>query len=338
MRSCLYSPLGDIALFDRVGFYRDDFNALKFYGDSVIATNSIFDVLSYKPDLVVCYFYSKSFFAGVISRIFGSKVIYTGGADQICPTLRSGVSLYLRKILAFFCLIVSHRVLLSCTVDYDNFKKLAFGLSFLSNKVELVPHIVIPLCAPTQKENYKKYAFNAFTIAWMGSVDNVVRKGVDRAIRLVSLLRNEGIEAQLAIAGTDGPGRIYLESLVSELNLSKFVIFLGAISEQEMRECFLASSIYLQLSEYEGFGVAAAEAFFSGMVVIHSNAGGLKDVIGERGIVINPQQIDASNREAVLKMYNDYLDYTVDEEFLTTELDKYSLHRRAAAFHGKPYV
>ena len=38
--------------------------------------------------------------------------------------------------------------------------------------------------------------------------------------------------------------------------------FVGAISEQEKNRKYMEPGVYLQLSEHEGFGVAAAETFF----------------------------------------------------------------------------
>jgi glycosyltransferase involved in cell wall biosynthesis len=333
MKIFLFSAVSDEKLFSRVGFYRDDIAALGLNGDMVCATNSIRKLCNEKADLVVCYFYSKSFLPGFISRIKGARVIFTGGADQISPLLESGYALNVRRVVAFFCLLISHKVLVSCKDDYVNFKRLSFGVSFLGQKIKLVPHVVVP----SQIDRHKRKGvntFEAFTLVWMGTISNVKRKGVDRAISLISILRGRGIDATLKIAGTPGPGTNYLRELASELAIAEHIYFLGLISEKEKNQIFATCDVYLQLSEYEGFGVAAAEAFFSGVTVAHSNVGGLKDVIGNYGIILPLSAIDRNDDEVIENFYSDYLSFVPNKEYLLSEVKNYSISARSRQFLG----
>ena len=334
MKIILYSHIHDVALFTRVGFYRDDIVALKSRNDTVIASNSIKEIIRIKPNLLVCYFYSKSFFAALIGRALGANVIFTGGADQICPSLVTGFSLNFRRLLAFSCLLIAHKVLVSCTDDYINFKKLAFGIPFLKRKINQVPHVVMPSQLISGKKNDPSDSFDAFTLAWMGSIGNVKRKGVDRAIALISVLRKKGVNANLRIAGTTGPGTDYLIKDVAELDIVEHIQFLGAISEDEKNKIYTTCNVYLQLSDHEGFGVAAAEAFFSGMTVVHSNVGGLRDVIGSHGLILLPSAIDEMHDDAINNFYNQYLSYVPNKSYLQSEINKYSISARSCAFFG----
>lgn len=330
MKICLYSPVDDEVLFERVGFYRDDLKALSISGDDVVATNKISSVLHFKPDLLVGYFYSRSVFVALLCRLIGSKVILTGGADQISPILNTGKDLFFRRLFGFLALLISHKIYLSCSEDVHNFKGLAFGFKFLSSKIKLVNHVVVPLFPPVEKR-LSNSSFNAITLCWMGSKGNVQRKGVDKAIELVCQLCILGVDARLKIAGTDGPGRYYLEDIIKKFKMEDRVTYLGAISEIEKVDLFKANDVYLQLSKHEGFGVAAAEAFFSGLVVIHSNKGGLKDVIGDHGIVIDPDNLDSLK---IKKLYDQIQDYKVDLSHISFDIKNYSIEARAEAFLG----
>jgi glycosyltransferase involved in cell wall biosynthesis len=335
MKIIFYSAIKNHVLFERVGFYRDDIAALKLRGDNVFVSNSIRELIDQNFDLIVCYFYSKSLVAGLVSRLKGSRVIFTGGADQISPKLVRGRALFYRRFIAFFCLLISNRIMLSCKDDFDNFKILAFNIPFLIRKIELSPHVVIPFNIDRNDFKHDKLKFNAFTIAWMGSILNVQRKGVDRSIRLIGLLRECGVDASLSIAGTDGPGKDYLIDIVKSLCLESHIHFLGIISESEKEQLFISKDVYLQLSEHEGFGVAAAEAFFSGVLVAHSNAGGLSDVIGDNGIIIDVKAIDNNEINEIRNFYKNYLNFEINYEYINEALPKYSLKNRSDAFFKK---
>lgn len=334
MNICLYSAVDSKSLFDRVGFYRDDIKALSLRGDGVFATNSLRELLKFKPALVVGYFFSKSILAALLGRVIGARIILTGGADQISPALLSGYPLFVRRATALLGLLLAHRVLLSCTDDVINFRKLCFGIRALQNKIELVNHVVVPTPLPRIVRVPVEGEFHAFTLCWMGNEGNVRRKGVDKAIRLIARLREMGVDARLDVAGTNGPGKKFLEDLTLELDVTEHVHFMGAISEEEKNDLFSHGSVYLQLSEHEGFGVAAAEAFFSGMIVVHSNKGGLGDVIGEHGLVIDPTLVEQGDLTWVRDFYAKFLQYRINPDFLEKNLQKYFIKVRSDAFLG----
>jgi glycosyltransferase involved in cell wall biosynthesis len=334
MKITLYSPVNNKKLFDSVGFYRDDINALRLRSNKILATNSLLELIKFKPALLIGYFFSKSVIAALIGRLVGSRVVLTGGADQISPALLSGLPLFIRQATALLGLLLAHRVLLSCTDDVINFRKLCFGISGLKNKIELVNHVVLPSPYQGVVRVPVDGQFHAFTLCWMGSVSNVRRKGVDKAIKLIVRLRELGINAHLDVAGTDGPGRQFLQDLAIELRVTEHISFLGPISEEEKNNRFSHGSIYVQLSEHEGFGVAAAEAFFSGMIVVHSNNGGLRDVIGAHGLVIDPALIERGDLIWVRDFYEKFLHYRTNQNFLEKNILNYSIKKRSDAFLG----
>lgn len=332
IKACLYSSVASRDIFDRVGFYRDDLAALKMGSGHAIATNSLRELMRFHPDIVVGYFFSKSVFAALIGRFIGARVLLTGGADQISPVLSDGYHLFKHRVLAFVCLLLAHRILLSCTDDFNSFRGLCLNFKFLEKKLSLVNHVVIPSPIPRKYRIDKGNTFSAFTLCWMGAESNARRKGVDRSIKLIALLRKIGVDASLDIAGTDGPGRIFIENLIRNMALTEHVHFLGSISEEDKNQRLSHGQVYIQLSEYEGFGVAAAEAFFSGMVVVHSNKGGLRDVIGHHGIILDAAIIEGGDLNLVRKFYYDFLQYRINPDFIRNNLVNYSVEMRSLAF------
>lgn len=331
MKIVLYSPVKDSSIFKKVGFYRDDISAMQAEGYEVLATNSIKACIRAKPHICVCYFYGKAVLAGAVMRFLGKEVVFTGGADQISPiVVRNGFSLFIRRLAALVALMVADRVLISCNVDMDNFRQICLKLRFLERKLIISPHVVVPVDSTIRKPSFPSDPqFNALTLCWLGSEANVFRKGVDKAIKLIYLLRQSGVDATLAIAGVDGPGREVIENLITKYDLKDTVKYLGYITEELKHDMYSVSNVYIQLSEYEGFGLAAAEAFFSGMIVVHSNAGGLADVIGDKGLILKTEIIESSDLTEIYEFNERFKGFMVDHHYLCSEIPKYSHKNRA---------
>lgn len=331
---CLYSAVSDPALFERVGFYRDDLAALATRSRDVRPINRLIDIWRLKPSVLLGYFYSKACLAAILARLVGARVILTGGADQISPALKSGLRLAAHRAVAFLCLCFAHRVVVSCDDDYQEFRRIACGFERLLGKISRAPHVVRPGVGGQGLNRQVDGHFHAFTICWLGSVANAKRKGVDRAINLVAALRGIGVDATLDVAGTTGMGLGYLERLASDSGVGSYVRFYGAISEDEKNRRFADGAVYLQLSRHEGFGVAAAEAFLSGMIVVHTNKGGLRDVIGPAGLVVDVEELLSGGGDSLRQFYGSYLSFSVNSDFLRAEARKYSIESRAQSLLG----
>jgi glycosyltransferase involved in cell wall biosynthesis len=154
------------------------------------------------------------------------------------------------------------------------------------------------------REENVEVVYNGIDIAETGAADDgfalflgrlVSTKGVERAVR--ACIRS-GVP--LKVAGT-GPLMKKLRSLAGG---SRIVEFLGHVDDGEKERLLSACSFFILPSVQESFGIAALEAMAHGKAVIASDAGGLPEVVGEAGIVV-----DASNETelsaAVLNMWRD---------------------------------
>ncbi|MEM0482550.1 MAG: glycosyltransferase family 4 protein [Nitrososphaerota archaeon] len=102
-------------------------------------------------------------------------------------------------------------------------------------------------------------------------------KGIDVALKALSLLKNEyGGGLFLRIVGV-GPQKNYLERMVYELGLEKQVAFMGY--RHDVEELVKESDIVLAPSRYEPFGMVAAEGGAAGKPVIASRVGGLIEIV-----------------------------------------------------------
>jgi colanic acid/amylovoran biosynthesis glycosyltransferase len=120
-------------------------------------------------------------------------------------------------------------------------------------------------------------------------------KGHQDLIQAVKILRDEGLDVALEIAGEDDIGgngyRKTLEILLNDLGLSENVSLLGAVSEQRILQGLCNSHLFVLASHHEPLGVAIMEALSCGTPVVATNLGGVPEMIdhGIDGYLVAPK-------------------------------------------------
>jgi glycosyltransferase involved in cell wall biosynthesis len=104
-------------------------------------------------------------------------------------------------------------------------------------------------------------------------------KRVDLLLRAFVLVVHENPRSGLVIVG-DGPTRIQLERLASELGISHSVHFAGAAGRIAVRDALWNSSCFVSTSDCETFGMAVAEALSTGLAVVATRSGGPEEILG----------------------------------------------------------
>jgi colanic acid/amylovoran biosynthesis glycosyltransferase len=117
----------------------------------------------------------------------------------------------------------------------------------------------------------------------------------DLLIRATALLRAEGVDARLVIAGEDadsgnGQFRRDLESLVVELNLGEFITLPGAMSESDVRRELQAAHVFGLSSDTEALGIVMVEAMAMRVPVVTTDVGGTTELVkdGINGLAVPP--------------------------------------------------
>lgn len=91
------------------------------------------------------------------------------------------------------------------------------------------------------------------------------------------------LDFRLFIAG-DGPLRERLQGQVGELGLSSRVRFLGI--RQDVADLMCAADVFVSSSVWESFGLVVAEAMACGCVVVATDSGGVREVLGDAGYLV----------------------------------------------------
>jgi glycosyltransferase involved in cell wall biosynthesis len=119
------------------------------------------------------------------------------------------------------------------------------------------------------------------------------RKNLATLLHAFRRLRdNYKSRAMLAIVGHEGSGIEKIRSIVKELNLEDIVCFLSDITDEELVLLYNAAKLFVLPSLYEGFGLPPLEAMACGTPVIVSNVSSLPEVVGDAGLLIDPEDVE----------------------------------------------
>ncbi|MEK6720147.1 MAG: glycosyltransferase family 4 protein [Chloroflexota bacterium] len=116
-------------------------------------------------------------------------------------------------------------------------------------------------------------------------------KRVDLLIRAVGALAGRFPDVRCVIAG-DGPERLRLTELATELGVADRVVFAGRVPDAEVIRLMRASRILVLPSIREGYGIAVVEGQACGLVpvVVRSPLSAAPDLVsdGQDGVVCEP--------------------------------------------------
>jgi glycosyltransferase involved in cell wall biosynthesis len=82
------------------------------------------------------------------------------------------------------------------------------------------------------------------------------------------------------------------------------VIFTGYIAEDDLSAVYSGAKAFVYASRYEGFGLPPLEAMQCGIPVITSNTTSLPEVVGDAGIMVDPDDVEALS-QAMLDVLTD---------------------------------
>jgi glycosyltransferase involved in cell wall biosynthesis len=148
--------------------------------------------------------------------------------------------------------------------------------------------------SPTARERGRRdwrIPQDAFVVLHVGST--VDRKNVPLVIHTVARLRQRAETYLLQVGGRFTPAQ---EQLIDRLDLRRSVRSIAAADETTLRRAYRAADVLLFPSLYEGVGVPVLEAFASGLPVVTSGAGCLKEVGGDAAVVVEGRDPAAYER------------------------------------------
>jgi len=284
----LYAAVPDAAMLDQ-GFYAAEVEGLRSHPAiaSVSTTNLLSDVRRSDYDGLIGYFYSHAAVAAAIARLRGKPAVLTGGGEQLFPDPKTSLSRRVARRTFFqLAMVTADCLLATSSTDAARMRELAL----VGRKRILLSYHGAPAADRIDRANFEhpRRPASFVTICGLDTPLNVRRKGVFAAIDLVARARVTHSGADLIIIGRT-TCRAMVEDYAQARGVAGAVTFAGYVDEAEKQAILRSRRFYVQLSEYEGFGIGALEALALGCQVIHSNVGGLRDTVGELGVIVSPE-------------------------------------------------
>jgi uncharacterized protein (TIRG00374 family) len=100
------------------------------------------------------------------------------------------------------------------------------------------------------------------------------QKRFDLAIRALAEVRKQHPRVQLVIPGPATSHTATLKALVTELGMGEAVMFLGAITEEELQSLYEGAAVYVYPAPEEDFGMGVIESMAKGVPVVAWNQAG----------------------------------------------------------------
>ncbi len=145
-------------------------------------------------------------------------------------------------------------------------------------------------------------------------------KGVDKLIKILDLIVKKKKNIKLMIVGPDSGYLSIVKDLVSKYNLTKYVIFTGFISKNNLSKYYSLADLVVYPSIQEIFGMVITEAMACGKAVIGS------DIMGPREIIVDGKSGYVSN----FRNFNEVAEMIVnllDDKQLLSQMGRFSLER-----------
>ncbi|MFD5421241.1 GT4 family glycosyltransferase PelF [Streptomyces sp. NPDC127069] len=145
---------------------------------------------------------------------------------------------------------------------------------------------------------------DAPTLSWAGRVDPI--KDLETLIRAFALVRERVPEARLRLfGGTPRGGEAYrerCEALARDLGHADAVAFEGRV--EDIKDAYAAGNVVMLSSISEGFPFTLIEAMSCGRATVSTDVGGVREAVGDTGLVVPPRD-PAAMAEAALELLGD---------------------------------
>ncbi len=165
----------------------------------------------------------------------------------------------------------------------------------------------------------------------IGTVRGLTSKmGIDHMIKAVELVSDEFPDVCCLIVG-DGPLRGTLEKLAFDAGISDKTRFLG--TQRNIPLLLSCFDIFIMPSVWETFGIAAIEAMAMKVPVIAYDVGGLREAIGNAGILIPERNFELLSREILSLIADPDKRLSLGEKGRERVLEKFDIRVMAEAYN-----
>ncbi|MFF5443525.1 GT4 family glycosyltransferase PelF [Streptomyces sp. NPDC012888] len=143
------------------------------------------------------------------------------------------------------------------------------------------------------------------TLSWCGRIDPI--KDLETLIRAYAFMRAELPALRLRLFGPVPAGceeyRTRLEHLAAELGVTDGITYEGRISR--VADAYAAGSVVMLSSISEGFPFSIIEAMSCGRTTVSTDVGGVREAVGDTGLVVPPREPELMARATLALLRDD---------------------------------
>ncbi|MBT4431734.1 MAG: glycosyltransferase family 4 protein [Nitrospinaceae bacterium] len=280
----------------------------------VFVLKTIFQALSFRPNIVVCGHIHLIGMCLFLNYFFGFKYI----------VIIHGIEVW--KPLSFIQKKSIRNASLVCPVSRHSRIKITDATGIPESKTEILFNTVdgeVYRPGPKKKELLEQYGLEGKKV--LLTVARVARtekdKGFEVVLGAVQLLSSEFPELRYLIVG-DGDYLAELKRKTEDLGILERVVFAGYVPDSELRNFYNLCDIFVMPSKKEGFGIVFLEALACGKPVIAGDRDGSRDPLmdGKLGQLVNPDDPEEV-ADAIRNIIGETIDKSkVDTIFLRKEV------------------
>lgn len=271
----------------RTEFYRQDFEILSQLGHDVVFINQPLR-LSAAFDVAFVWWWNHLFAWGPIAKLRKLPIITTGVFDV---TTFPEWPLWKRTLKAVGARLSDLNIFVS---KFES-ERVTGVVRMAQATIRYSPCVVDTAVYRPPSVRRATQAFEIANIA-LQTVGNAQRKMVYELLEAFARLAGEAGDATLTLAGPPGDGTLELQQQARSLGVADRVSFPGELTRDQKVDVMQRCSLYCQVSRYEGFGLATAEAMSCGAPVVVSRVGAVPEVVGDAGFYVNDLTVSAIER------------------------------------------
>ncbi|HEX2481044.1 MAG TPA: glycosyltransferase family 1 protein [Methylomirabilota bacterium] len=185
----------------------------------------------------------------------------------------------------------AHRLI---TVSESTRRDLVERLGARPERIRVIPNGVGAPFAPPERSGGLDPALTALGVMppyFLFAGNPLPHKNVARL--LDAFVGLPPVLGQLVLVGIPPPARAHVDALCAAPRLGGRVTVLAPVSAPVLARLYQSALAVVCPSLWEGFGLAALEAMACGAPVLAANRGGLPEVVGDAGLLVDPTNVDA---------------------------------------------
>jgi glycosyltransferase involved in cell wall biosynthesis len=177
-------------------------------------------------------------------------------------------------------------IAVSSTTANDTNKILSINLE----RITVIPNAVEPIFQPLTQEQIESFRtqqrLNPDTICLLNVGSNHPRKNIKTILQVIQILKQQGLSIKFWKAGADFT--VEQKKFIKDHQLQSEIEYLGKPDKSTLVKIYNSANALIAPSFHEGFGITLLEAMACGTPVITANVSAMPEVIGDAGILINP--------------------------------------------------